>query len=307
MRTGEHQYLDLVRDVIETGARRAAENDRTGVATRVLHGASMRFDLSGGTVPLLTTKRVPFKAVLHELLWFLSGQTSIRPLLENNVHIWSDWPHAKFVRETGEAISMGEFEQRVLKDAAFAARWGDLGPVYGKQWRRWQAPDGRVIDQLADLVDRLRKSPDSRRALFHGWNVADLDQMALPPCHLLYQCFVAPLREGETKRRLSLTLYQRSCDMGLGVPFNIASASLLVHLLAQQVDMLPGELFWVGHDVHVYENHVEPLGQQLSRQPGAFPTVALLRRPASLFEYQAADIRLDGYAPQPAISMDVAV
>lgn len=303
----EYQYLNLVKDVIDHGYIRPAENDRTGVATRVIHGATMRFDLSGGVIPLLTTKRVPFRAVMYELLWFISGKTSIRPLLENNVHIWSDWPHAKYVQATGENITMAEFEQRVLNDTEFAQQWGDLGPVYGKQWRRWQAPDGRVIDQLADLVERLRKSPDSRRALFHGWNVADLDQMALPPCHLLYQCFVAPLREGETKRRLSLTLYQRSCDMGLGVPFNIASASLLVHMLAQQLDMLPGELFWVGHDVHVYENHIQPLLTQLARTPGQFPTLEIKRKPASLFEYQGEDFELVGYNPQSTIKMDVAV
>lgn len=307
MSNAEQQYLDLVGRVIETGHHRPAENDRTGVGTRVLHGATMRFDLSGGVLPLLTTKRVPFRAVARELLWFLQGQTNIRPLLENNVHIWSDWPHAKYVRETGESISMEEFEQRVLRDEAFAMKWGDLGPVYGKQWRRWQAPDGRVIDQLSDLVHTLRTRPDSRRALFHGWNVADIEQMALPPCHLLYQCFVAPLRQGEDKRRLSLTLYQRSCDMGLGVPFNIASASLLVHMLAQQVDMLPGELFWVGHDVHVYENHIEPLQTQLTRTPGQFPTLSIVRKPGSLFDYQDADFQLNDYNPQSAIKMDVAV
>ena len=304
---GEYQYLALVENVIGRGHRRAAENDRTGVATRVLHGATMRFDLSDGVLPLLTTKRVPFKAVMHELLWFLDGETNIRPLLENNVHIWSDWPHAKYVRQTGDTISMEEFERRVLQDAEFAEQWGDLGPVYGKQWRRWQGPDGKVIDQLSELVDTLRNRPDSRRALFHGWNVADISQMALPPCHLLYQCFVAPLREGETKRRLSLTLYQRSCDLGLGVPFNIASASLLVHMLAQQADLLPGELFWVGHDVHVYENHVVPLQIQLGRSPGKFPTVSLLRRPPSLFDYQESDFQLNGYKPQSSIPMEVAV
>lgn len=303
----EKQYLDLVENIIETGHRRPAENDRTGVGTRVVHGATMRFDLSDGKLPLLTTKRVPFKAVLHELLWFISGQTNIRPLVMNNVHIWSDWPHAKYVKQTGENISMSEFEQRVLRDEAFAMKWGDLGPVYGKQWRRWETPQGDEIDQLAQLIDLLRNNPDSRRALFHGWNVADLDKMALPPCHLLYQCFVAPLREGETRRRLSLTLYQRSCDIGLGVPFNIASASLLVHMLAQQADMIPGELFWVGHDVHVYENHVEPLRQQLARTPGQFPTLEIKRRPESLFDYQASDFELIGYNPQATIKMDVAV
>jgi thymidylate synthase len=302
----EQQYLDLVSLAIEQGYRRPAQDDRTGVATRVLHGATMRFDLSKGQVPLLTTKRVPYRAVVRELLWFLSGVTNIRPLLQHNVHIWSDWPHAKFVQHTGEDITMTEFEQRVLRDHAFAERWGDLGPVYGKQWRRWQAPDGREIDQLSDLVRRLRQTPDSRRLLFHGWNVADIDQMALPPCHLLYQCFVAPSNDGG-KRRLSLTLYQRSCDLGLGVPFNVASAATLVHMLAQQVDMLPGELFWVGHDVHVYENHVEPLRGQLLRTPGDFPTLGLVRRPADLFSYEDADFQLDGYNPQAAIPMAVAV
>lgn len=295
--TSEQQYLDLVRDILENGDARL---ERTGVGTLAVHGRTLRFDLSDGSVPLLTTKRIPWKMVLGELLWFLSGESNIRPLLQKKITIWSDWPHAKYVKATADAIDLKTFEQRILEDAAFAQQWGDLGPVYGVQWRRWQGPDGKVYDQVADVLERLKRDPNSRRLLFHGWNVADLDQMALPPCHLLYQFFVA-------KGKLSLTLYQRSCDTALGVPFNIASAAFLVHLVAAQVGLRPGELFWVGHDVHLYQNHVEPIAQQLERTPRAFPKIAFKRQAASLFEVQVEDIEIVGYAPDPAIKMDVAV
>lgn len=293
----ERQYLDLVQDILDHGDFRV---DRTGVGAYSVHGRTLRFDLGDGRIPLLTTKRIPWKAVAHELLWFLSGSSNIRPLLLNNVTIWSDWPHAKYVKETGDALSLRQFEDRIRESEAFAAQWGDLGPVYGVQWRRWQGPDGKVYDQLADVVERLRRDPHSRRLLFHGWNVAEVDQMALPPCHLLYQFFVA-------KGRLSMTLYQRSCDTALGVPFNLASAALLVRLVAHLVDLEPGELFWVGHDVHLYQNHVGPIAAQLGRTPTAFPTLAIRRRPESLFDYRFEDLELAGYEPAPSIKMDVAV
>jgi thymidylate synthase len=295
--SSEGQYLSLVRKIIDEGVDRP---DRTGIGTRALHGETMRFDLSDGRIPLLTTKRVPWKAIVHELIWFLSGETNIRPLLENNVHIWSDWPHAKYQKETGEALSMTDFEQRLLGSPEFAAKWGDLGPVYGKQWRRWEGPDGKVYDQVSDVLNRIRKDPSSRRLLFHGWNVADLEQMALPPCHLLYQFFV----EGN---RLSLTMYQRSCDVGLGLPFNLASCALLVRLAAQQTDLEPGSLFWVGHDVHLYQNHLEPIKAQLEREPTEFPRLYLLSRPSDLFGYKIDDLELTGYTPAPSIKMEIAV
>ena len=295
--TSEYQYLNLVRDIKANGDPRV---ERTGVGTLAVHGRTMRFDLSDGTVPLLTTKRIPWKMVLGELLWFMTGGSNIRPLLEKKISIWSDWPHAKYVKATGEAIDLKTFEQRILVDDAFAQEWGDLGPVYGVQWRRWQGPDGKVYDQVSDVIERLKRDPTSRRLIFHGWNVAELDQMALPPCHLLYQFFVA-------KGKLSLSLYQRSCDTALGVPFNIASAAFLVHLMAQQVGLEPGELFWIGHDVHLYQNHLEKIEVQLGRTPRPFPTIAFKRKPPSLFDYQIEDVDIVGYDPDPTIKMDVAV
>lgn len=292
----EGQYLDLIRAICQWGVDRP---DRTQVGTRALHGETLRFDLSDGRVPLLSTKKMPWKKVLHELSWFLDGGTNIRPLLLKKVRIWSEWPHQRYVRETGEHLSLEAFEQRIVRDEAFAAQWGELGPVYGKQWRAWQGPDGKVYDQISDLLARLRKDPYSRRLLFHGWNVAEVDQMLLPPCHLLYQYFVA-------NGRLSCTVYQRSCDVGLGLPFNLLSASFLLRMIAQQVDMEPGELFWVGHDVHLYANHIVPIQVQLERTPRPFPALEL-RKANSLFDYTVKDFEIFGYDPDPAIDLPIAV
>lgn len=296
--TSEHQYLNLVRDIKENGD--VIDNDRTGVGTLSVHGRTMRFDLRDRSIPLLTTKRVPFRAIAEELFWFLTGESNIRPLLLKNVTIWSDWPYDKFIKATGSDWTMKRFEEEIRNDEQFALQWGDLGPVYGVQWRRWQGPDGKVYDQIGDVVRRLKETPHSRRLLFHGWNVADVDQMALPPCHLLYQFYVA-------KGRLSMTLYQRSCDTALGVPFNIASAALLVHLMAKEVGLEPGELFWVGHDVHLYQNHLEPIEEQLKRTPRPFPKLNIKRQAESLFDYRWEDLELVGYEPDPSIKMDVAV
>ncbi|MBS3961110.1 MAG: thymidylate synthase [Sandarakinorhabdus sp.] len=289
-----------MRQVWRNGSER---RDRTGVGTRALFGATLRFDLSDGTVPLLTTKRVFWKSAVKELLWFLAGETSIRPLVEQGVHIWTDWPLDRFRRETGETMDRDSFEARILADADFAARWGDLGPVYGKQWRRWLGPDGRLHDQLAALVAGLRSNPASRRHIFTGWNVAELDQMALPPCHMTYQYFVEP---GKGRGRLSGILYQRSCDLGLGFPFNIFEASLLLRMLAQQCDMEPGEIIWMGADVHLYLNHAQLVEKQLSRSPRPFPRLNLNRAP-DLFSYKLEDVALEGYDPHPHIAAPVAV
>jgi thymidylate synthase len=295
--TSERQYLNLLDAITRFGDDKM---DRTGTGTRGLHGETMRYDLSDGTIPLLTTKRVFFKGVAQELLWLLSGDTNIRTLVLQGVHIWSEWPHKAYVQATGEALSLEDFEARIAADEEFARQWGDLGPVYGKQWRRWQGPDGQEYDQIADLIEQIRTNPGSRRLIFTGWNVADIAKMALPPCHLLYQFYVM---DG----RLSCTLYQRSCDVGLGVPFNIASVALLVHLLAEQCDLKPGELFWVGHDVHLYNNHIAPLQEQLTRTPRAFPTFKSKRRAKSLFDYRLSDFKVSGYAPDPNIPLEVAV
>lgn len=298
MRDPEHQYLDLVEAVLETGDERV---DRTGVGTSALFGALLRFDLSGGRVPILTTKRVYWKTAVREMLWFLTGGTSIRPLLEAGVRIWSDWPLARYRAETGEAIAQDAFEARILSDDAFAARWGDLGPVYGKQWRRWQGSDGREHDQIATLVTALRETPASRRLLFHGWNVADLGAMALPPCHLLYQYHVT------SDGRLDCLLYQRSCDLFLGAAFNFVGASALLLMLAQQADLRPGSLVWVGGDVHLYRNHRAQARAQVARPPRGFPTMRLIRRPADIDGYRIEDFVVEGYDPHPPLHGDVAV
>ncbi|MDE1149638.1 MAG: thymidylate synthase [Azospirillaceae bacterium] len=292
----EYQYLSLLRRLIDQGAVRG---DRTGVGTRALFGEQMRFDLSAG-FPLLTTKKIFHRQAIHEMLWFLSGDTSIRPLLANKVRIWTDWPLANYRKVTGEAISQDEFEARVMADDAFAAQWGDLGPVYGKQWRRWQGADGRVIDQIQELVDGIRNNPTSRRLLFTGWNVADLPAMALPPCHMTYQFFVA---DG----KLSGLIFQRSADTLLGLPWNLCEGALLIHMLAQQCDLGVGDLVWQGGDVHLYNNHVPQAEEQLTREPRPFPQLLIKRRPASLFDYRFEDFEITGYDPHAHIKADVAV
>jgi thymidylate synthase len=295
----ETQYSDLLRRTWEDGVERG---DRTGTGTRALFGQTLRFDLSDGTIPLLTTKRVFWKTAVRELLWFLSGETSIVPLVAQGVHIWTDWPMARHAKATGEVLSRDEFEARLLGDPAFAAEWGDLGPVYGHQWRHWPRHPGDTegIDQIAALVEGLRHNPSSRRHIFTGWNVADLDRMALPPCHMTYQYFVA---DG----RLSGILYQRSCDLGLGFAFNIFEAAVLLRMLAQQCDLEPGEIVWMGADCHVYLNHAELVQTQLAREPKGFPTLRLTRRPPSILDYRFEDFAVDGYDPHPAIPAPVAV
>lgn len=305
----ETQYLDLMREVWTHGHTRS---DRTGVGTRSLFGATMRFDLAEEAIPLLTTKRVYWKAAAREMLWFLTGDTNIRALVAQGVHIWTDWPLDSYRRATGEAIDRDAFEARIIADVDFAARWGDLGPVYGKQWVDWpvyEPVDGdealfrkrtQGINQIAELVESLRTNPGSRRHIFEGWNVAELDRMALPPCHKTYQFFVA---DG----RLTGLLYQRSCDLALGVPFNIFSAALIIRMLAQQCDLEPGELIWNGGDVHLYLNHAELVETQLARRPQGSPKLEILRRPATIFDYSIEDFEVRDYAPQAHIAAPVAV
>ncbi len=297
----ETAILDLMRRVWESGSERV---DRTGVGTRALFGVTLRFDLSDNRVPLLTTKRVFWKAAARELLWFLSGSSNIRPLIAEGVHIWTDWPLDRYQRETGDRISRADFEAQILADAEFARQWGDLGPVYGKQWRNWVGADGEAHDQIADLVSGLRNNPFSRRHIFTGWNVAELSRMALPPCHMTYQYFVEP--RDDQPSRLSGILYQRSCDLGLGFPFNIFEAALLLRMLAQQTGMQAGELVWMGADVHLYQNHAELVETQLQRTPRDFPTLRLDPAP-DLFSYRFENIHIEGYDPHPAIRAPVAV
>jgi thymidylate synthase len=251
--------------------RGARKSDRTGTGTLSVFGHQMRFDLAEG-FPLVTTKKIHVKSVVHELLWFLRGETNTRYLREHGVTIWDEWADEK----------------------------GELGPVYGKQWRSWQAPDGRTIDQMAQVVEQLRTQPDSRRIVVSAWNVGELDRMALLPCHAFFQFHVAG-------RRLSCQLYQRSADVFLGVPFNVACYALLVHMLAQQGDLEPGELIWTGGDCHLYLNHLEQADLQLARAPLPLPQLAIRRRPPSLFEYAYEDFELVNYQHHPAIKAPVAV
>lgn len=294
----EYQYLDLLSDVLERGDRR---QDRTGVGTLSLFGAMVRFDLSGGTAPILTTKRVYWKTAIKEMLWFLTGGTNIQPLLRDNVRIWTDWPLARYRRETGEQISQEEFERRILDDNAFASQWGELGPVYGKQWRRWLGADGREHDQIADLISNLRTNPSSRRMLFHGWNVGELGSMALPPCHMVYQYHVT------SDGRLNCLLFQRSVDLLLGAAFNYVGATALLLMLAQQAELTPGELVWVSGDTHLYMNHLDQAREQITRTPRPFPTMKLVGSPNSIDSYRIDDFVVEGYDPHPAIKADVAV
>jgi thymidylate synthase len=263
----ERQYLALLEDILANGAKR---EDRTGTGTLGVFGRQMRFDLAQG-FPLLTTKKLHFKSIAYELLWFLRGETNIAWLHEHGVSIWDAWADAN----------------------------GELGPVYGKQWRSWTAPDGRVIDQIANVVAQIRANPASRRHIVSAWNPADVDDMALPPCHCLFQFFVA---EG----RLSCQLYQRSADIFLGVPFNIASYALLTLMVAQVTGLQPGEFVHTFGDAHLYLNHVEQAREQLAREPKPFPTLTLAPR-TDIFGFDYADFKLEGYRPHPAIKAPIAV
>ena len=262
------QYLDLLRLVLEHGV---PKTDRTGTGTRAVFGHQMRFDLAAG-FPLLTTKKLHLKSIVHELLWFLRGESNVAYLRENGVTIWDEWADAE----------------------------GELGPVYGVQWRQWRAADGRTIDQISAAVDLLRRDPHSRRIVVSAWNVGELDRMALTPCHALFQFFVA---DG----RLSCQLYQRSADIFLGVPFNIASYALLTHMMAEQTGFEVGEFVWTGGDCHLYSNHLEQARLQLGRVPLPPPRLVMRRRPASIFEYQFEDFEFNRYEAHPAIKAPIAV
>jgi len=261
-------YLDLLRHVRDHGVRK---QDRTGTGTLSVFGHQMRFDLEQG-FPLVTTKKVHTKSIVHELLWFLRGETNVRSLQEAGVTIWDEWADER----------------------------GELGPVYGHQWRRWTAGDGREIDQIAEVIRDIRRHPDSRRLIVSAWNVGDIPKMKLPPCHAFFQFYVA-------QGRLSCQLYQRSCDLFLGVPFNVASYALLVHLVAHQCDLRAGDFVWTGGDCHIYLNHLEQVELQLSREPLPLPTLVLHRRPPTIFEYAFEDIEVVGYRSHPAIKAPVAV
>ncbi|MGD9772582.1 thymidylate synthase [Diaphorobacter sp.] len=269
------QYEDLMRHVFEHGA---AKGDRTGTGTRSVFGHQMRFDLAEG-FPLVTTKKVHLKSIILELLWFLRGDSNVRWLQERGCTIWDEW----------------------------ARDDGSLGPVYGVQWRSWPQPDGGHIDQISQVIDTLKTNPDSRRIIVSAWNVADLDKMALMPCHAFFQFYVAPPQAPGQRGKLSCQLYQRSADIFLGVPFNIASYALLTHMVAQQCDLEVGDFIWTGGDCHIYSNHFEQVRTQLARQPNAYPTLRIKRRPDSIFEYEYEDFEVLDYQCHPAIKAPVAV
>ena len=294
----EWQYLDLMRRIWEQGDERV---DRTGIGTRSIFGTQLRFDLAGGAMPLLSTKRVYWKTATREFLWFLTGNTNIRDLCAQGVEIWTDWPLDRYRKETGEDISRADFSRRIVEDADFAARWGDLGPVYEPAGEGLFRQRAAGVNQVADLVTSLRTNPGSRRHIVEGWNVAELDRMALPPCHKTYQFHVS------AGNRLSCVMYQRSCDVALGLPFNLWGAALFTRMLAQQCDMEPGELVWMGGDTHLYLNHAELVEAQLARVPSGNPVLAIRRRPDSIFDYAIEDFEVTGYAPQAHISAPVAV
>lgn len=262
------QYLALMQKILAEGT---PKSDRTGTGTLSIFGHQMRFNLQDG-FPLVTTKKCHLRSIIHELLWFLKGDTNIRYLQDNKVTIWDEW----------------------------ADENGDLGPVYGKQWRAWGAADGRQIDQITQLIEQIKNDPDSRRMIVSAWNVGELDQMALAPCHAFFQFYVA-------QGKLSCQLYQRSCDVFLGLPFNIASYSLLIHMIAQQCNLEVGDFVWTGGDTHLYSNHMDQTKLQLSREPTSLPKLLIKRKPPTIFDYEFEDFEIVDYDPYPAIKAPVAV
>lgn len=262
------QYETFMKDVFEHGVEKS---DRTGVGTRSMFGYQMRFNLQEG-FPLVTTKKLHLRSIIHELLWFLHGDSNVKYLHDNKVTIWDEWADAN----------------------------GDLGPIYGVQWRLWKTSEGGYVDQISNLIHQIKTNPDSRRLVVSAWNVGEIDKMALPPCHMFFQFYVA-------QGKLSCQLYQRSCDIFLGVPFNIASYSLLTHMIAQQCDLDVGDFIWTGGDCHIYNNHFEQVKLQLSREPRPYPKLIIKRRPDSIFDYKFEDFEIVDYDPWPAIKAPIAV
>ncbi|MDQ5901768.1 MAG: thymidylate synthase [Patescibacteria group bacterium] len=307
----DKEYLKLLEHIMEHGA---TKTDRTGTGTKSVFGYQMRFDLMQG-FPLLTTKKVPIKSIIHELLWFMRGDTNLKYLADNNVHIWDEWPYKAYLQRNNLPIpeingeewksGMAEFVEKIKGDENFAKDYGNLGPIYGYQWRNWPAPNGEKIDQLKQVIETLRKSPDSRRIIVSAWNVADIDEMAkagLPPCHCLFQFYVA---DG----KLSCQLYQRSCDTFLGVPFNIASYALLTMIIAQITGLQAGEFVWTGGDTHLYLNHLEQVKTQLARAGDIRPMPKMKINPEkkNLEDFTIDDFELTDYNPHEGIKAPIAV
>ncbi|MBQ0138934.1 MAG: thymidylate synthase [Kurthia sp.] len=314
----DEAYLKLCQFILDEGN---AKGDRTGTGTWSTFGYQMRFDLQKG-FPLLTTKRTAFRLIASELLWFLKGDTNVKTLIAQNNHIWDEWAFEKWV--TSEAYTgpdmtnfgnrastdeefnviykeqMKQFQQRILEEDEFAEKYGNLGPVYGKQWRSWPAADGGTIDQIKNVIESIKTNPNSRRHIVSAWNPAEVDDMALPPCHTLFQFYVA---DG----KLSCQLYQRSADVFLGVPFNIASYALLTHLIAKECSLAVGEFVHTLGDAHIYKNHIDQVNEQLSREHRELPTLKLSEDKSSIFDYEMEDIVIEGYNPHPSIKAPIAV
>ena len=300
-------YLDLLNHILKNGTEKS---DRTGIGTISIFGYQMRMDLNKG-FPLLTTKKVFLKGVIHELLWFLKGDTNIKYLVDNDVHIWDEWPFAHYLKENGIEnkfprysddwkLEKEKFITKIKEDNDFAVKWGDLGPVYGKQWRRWATENGKETDQIQKVIDTLKNNPESRRMIINAWNVSDLDRMALTPCHALFQFYV-------TENKLSCQMYQRSADVFLGVPFNIASYALFTMMMAQVSGLEYGDFILTFGDVHIYTNHLEQVKEQLSREPGPLPEMLINPEVKCIDDFKYSDFRLTDYNPYPPIKADIAV
>ncbi|MGM9966298.1 thymidylate synthase [Rummeliibacillus sp. TYF005] len=312
------QYLDLCRHILENGNNKG---DRTGTGTWSVFGYQMRFNLQDG-FPLMTTKKTAFRLIATELLWFLKGDTNVRTLIEQNNHIWDEWAFEKWVKseeyegpdmtDFGHRVLQDEkfkeqydeqmniFQKNILEDEAFAKKYGDLGPVYGKQWRSWPDAKGGTIDQIQNVIESIKKNPNSRRHIVTAWNPAEVDDMALPPCHSLFQFYVA-------NGKLSCQLYQRSADVFLGVPFNIASYALLTHLIAKECDLEVGDFVHTLGDAHIYKNHLSQVKEQLSRTPRELPKLVIKTDKDSIFDYEITDLIIEGYDPYPRISAPISV
>lgn len=301
----EQQYLDLLRDILDHGVYKG---DRTGTGTKSVFGRQMRFDLQKG-FPLLTTKKMFLKGIIYELLWFLRGESNIKYLVEHNVHIWDEWPYKYYKaqsskRKAQKFLTQEDFIQKIKSDEKFAKQWGDLGPVYGVQWRHWKTQDGGEIDQIAEVISQIKKSPYSRRLIVTAWNPAEIHEIvkreSLPPCHTLFQFYVV-------NGKLSCQMYQRSADFFLGVPFNIASYSLLTMMVAQVCGLTTGDFVHTFGDAHIYSNHIEQVKEQLSRKPRPLPKMKLNPKIKNIFDFTFEDFILEGYDPYPPIKAPVAI
>lgn len=303
------QYLELLEDIKTNGVKKS---NRTGTDQIGVFGRQLRFDLSQG-FPAMTTKKLFMRGIIHELIWFLAGSTNIKYLVDNDVHIWDEWPYRHYLTEQAKEVpassseewknGIHEFTEKIKNDSKFAKKWGELGPVYGYQWRKWPTPDGRHIDQIARAIDLIKNNPTSRRIIVSAWNTADVDEMAkagIPPCHLLFQFYVA---DG----KLSCQMYQRSADTFLGVPFNIASYSLLTMMMAQVTDLKPGDFVHTFGDTHLYLNHMKQVDEQLSRKPKKLPTLWINPKIKDIDKFKFEDFKLENYDPYPAIPAPIAV